>query len=173
MLSSIAMPYVPTPLALPTEEPASYSNIRSSDSLRLCADTTASRVPHPRCMASMRMLARLRYPVTRAFSDTFNPCQRPPARSREAAPLGTSSRRAVAYSQPDGRDLFGAPAQHRRDRRRGRSCTAQQAIRCRIRCREVKLGEAGSVRSQYLDGAACQNRTDDLLITSEMLYRLS
>jgi hypothetical protein len=23
------------------------------------------------------------------------------------------------------------------------------------------------------DGAACQNRTDDLLITSEMLYRLS
>jgi hypothetical protein len=30
-----------------------------------------------------------------------------------------------------------------------------------------------SSRSQCLYGAACQNRTDDLLITSEMLYQLS
>ena len=30
-----------------------------------------------------------------------------------------------------------------------------------------------SLASPVFTGAACQNRTDDLLITSEMLYRLS
>ena len=40
-------------------------------------------------------------------------------------------------------------------------------------CTDEKGTGADRPRSPYLCGAACQNRTDDLLITSEMLYQLS
>jgi hypothetical protein len=35
------------------------------------------------------------------------------------------------------------------------------------------LGAYGLVGRGFYNGAACENRTHDLLITSEMLYRLS
>ena len=35
------------------------------------------------------------------------------------------------------------------------------------------VADARGFKNPVLTGAACQNRTDDLLITSEMLYRLS